>query len=157
MAQLLLKHIYPNEVPDQKFYFYEGECDVHFGVIELPLDPAFEHWAIRAWIRGYRINPATGELLSRDELVAIIQGTPLPEAETPVVEAETPEGDVNGEQVEDGLAVELEGDAKAGVPESEGEGTDEATEGPAQDESPEPEEVRPNRRAVRRVVRGTKQ
>ena len=63
-----LKHIYPNELPDQKFYFYEGECDVHFGVIELPRDPAFTHWAQRAWMKGFRLDPETGENVSRDEL-----------------------------------------------------------------------------------------
>lgn len=68
--KLFLKHIYPNELPDQKFYFYEGEVDVHFGVIELPRDPAFEHWAMRAWMKGFRLDPETGKEVSRDELVA---------------------------------------------------------------------------------------
>lgn len=68
--KLYLKHIYPNELPQQKFYFYEGEVDVRFGVIELPRDPAFQHWAQRAWMRGYRLDPETGREISRDELIA---------------------------------------------------------------------------------------
>jgi hypothetical protein len=68
--KVLLKHIYPNELPDQKFYFYEGEVDVHFGVIELPRDPEFTHWAQRAWMKGYRLDPVTGREISLDELVA---------------------------------------------------------------------------------------
>jgi hypothetical protein len=68
--KVLLKHIYPNELPNQKFYFYEGEVDVHFGVIELPRDPAFTHWAQRAWMKGYRLDPVSGREISLDELVA---------------------------------------------------------------------------------------
>ena len=70
-----LKHIYPNELPDQKFYFYEGECDVHYGVIELPRDPAYTHWAQRAWMKGYRLDPETGENVSRDELDVLLSGS----------------------------------------------------------------------------------
>lgn len=69
-----LKHIYPNELPDQKFYFYEGEADVHFGVIELPVDPIYEHWAMRAWMKGFRLDPETGVELTRDEVVALARG-----------------------------------------------------------------------------------
>lgn len=73
MAETLyLKHIYPNELPDQKFYFYEGEVDVHFGVIELPRDPQFTHWVQRAWMKGYRLDPVSGREYGLDELVAML-------------------------------------------------------------------------------------
>jgi hypothetical protein len=70
-----LKHIYPNELPDQKFYFYEGEADVHYGVIELPRDPAFTHWAQRAWMKGFRLDPETGENVERDQLDVLLSGS----------------------------------------------------------------------------------
>lgn len=73
--KLLLKHIFPNELPNQKFYFYEGEADVHYGVIELPADPRFEHWALRAWMKGYRLDPVTGQEISRDRLSALLMQT----------------------------------------------------------------------------------
>lgn len=69
---LYLKHIYPNELPNQKFYFYEGEVDVHFGVIELPRDPGFVHWVQRAWMKGYRLDPVSGRSYELDELVAML-------------------------------------------------------------------------------------
>lgn len=70
-----LKHIYPNELPDQKFYFYEGEADVHYGIIELPRDPAFTHWAQRAWMKGFRLDPETGENVTRDQLDVLLSGS----------------------------------------------------------------------------------
>jgi len=70
-----LKHIYPNELQDQKFYFYEGECDVHYGIIELPRDPAYTHWAQRAWMKGFRLDPETGENVTRDQLDVLLSGS----------------------------------------------------------------------------------
>lgn len=81
MGTIFLKHIYPNELPDQKFYFYEGECGVHYGVIELPQDPAFEHWAKRAWLKGFRLDPETGVEISMDELLAMLAGESAKSAE----------------------------------------------------------------------------
>jgi len=72
--KFLVKHIYPNVLPDQKFYFYEGEVDVHYGVIELPVDPRFEHWASRAWVLGFRLNPENDQPFSRDEILAGVRG-----------------------------------------------------------------------------------
>lgn len=62
MAELLqLKHTHIGyDQPEYTFYFYEGEVKVHYGVIDLPRDPAFEHWAMRAWLKGYRLDPETG-------------------------------------------------------------------------------------------------
>lgn len=68
---LRLKHVLPNELPEQKYYFYEGEAPIAFGVIEIPRDGAHAHWAQRAWLKGFRIDPKTGAELSLDEVVRL--------------------------------------------------------------------------------------
>lgn len=117
---LYLKHVLPNELPDQKFYFYEGEVDVHFGVIEIPLDGAHWHWAQKAWVRGFRLSAETGADLSLGELFEIYEGrepvvavaeeaqsTATPE-ETPAESAEsTGETNVASEEVQPEAAVEV--------------------------------------------------
>ena len=72
--KFLVKHIYPNALPNQKFYFYEGQCDVHYGVIELPVNAGREHWANRAWLMGFRLDPETGRQFTRDEMLAAMRG-----------------------------------------------------------------------------------
>ncbi len=104
MAETLyLKHVYPNEVEAQKYYFYEGEVDIHYGVIELPLVPERSHWGMRAWMKGYRLDPETGREITRDELVGLYEGVPLPEPETTETQPETAEstesaGENDGEE-----------------------------------------------------------
>ena len=115
MADILkLKHIYPNELPDQKFYFYEGECDVHYGVIELPLDPNFEHWAVRAWMKGFRLDPETGREVTRDDIAALYAGLELPSQEEPEAESTESAGETN-----EGTDVGGQPDSEDGVRESE--------------------------------------
>ena len=121
----------------ETFYFYDGETPIKDGVVEIPVDRP--EWVQRAYIMGYRHDPVTEEVITLDEALA---GGRVPAvAEAPVATTETPEGDVDGEQSEDGLAVELEGDETVGVPEPEGEGADEAVEEPGETEDIEPQEV----------------
>lgn len=70
-----LKHFLPNDLPNQKFYFYEGEVDVNYGVIELPSDGLHDHWAQRAWMVGFRLDPETGDELSLDEVFKLSSKT----------------------------------------------------------------------------------
>jgi hypothetical protein len=70
-SPLRLKHTLPNELPEQRYYFYDGEAIVHFGVIEIPRDGAHQHWAQRAWMKGYRIDPKTGQELSLEEVLRL--------------------------------------------------------------------------------------
>lgn len=114
MAETLqLKHTHiGHEQPEYKFYFYEGEADVHFGVIDLPLDPNFEHWALRAWLKGYRLDPETNEEITRDELLDRIHGT------TNAAPAEAESTESAGDDVEGTDAGGLAPDAD-GVRESE--------------------------------------
>ena len=121
----------------ERFYFYDGEVPIVDGIVEIPLDRP--EWVQRAYIMGYRFDPVSEEILTLDEALAGAR-TPAT-AEAPVATTETPEGDVDGEQSTEGLAVELEGDSQAGVSEPEGEGSNEADEGPGEPEAVEPQEV----------------
>lgn len=115
----------------EKFYFYDGEVAISDGIVEIPLDRP--EWVQRAYIMGYRYDPVSEEILTLDEALAGARAPAV--AEVPVAKTETPEGDVDGEQGAEGLAVELEGDSEAGVPEPEGEGANETDEGPGEAEA----------------------
>lgn len=52
----------------QKFYFYDGEVDIKDGIVEIPADRP--EWVQRAYIMGYRFDPATEEVLTLAEALA---------------------------------------------------------------------------------------
>ena len=69
MAEIRLKHQYPNTVPVQTMYFYDGRARVEYGVVTLPTHkPA---WLQRAFVLGYRIDPDTGKFLSLAEIMRV--------------------------------------------------------------------------------------
>ncbi len=52
----------------EHFYFYDGECPIVEGVITIPLDRP--EWIQRAYLKGYRLDPVSEELLTIDEALA---------------------------------------------------------------------------------------
>jgi len=68
MASYFLKHIYPNDLQEQIYYFYDGRTTVRYGVIELPAENIT--WLKRVFMEGYRIDPDSGKLLDYYEALA---------------------------------------------------------------------------------------
>lgn len=91
MADVIrLKHTHiGHQIPTRRQYFYEGEVPVNYGVIELPRSPQFAHWALNAWLKGFRIDPDTGRQVSRDELYAMLENKPRAVETEPVGETST--------------------------------------------------------------------
>lgn len=62
MASVFLKNQYPNSIQEMKYYFYDGETVVRYGVIEI--DASRPEWVRRAYIEGYSLDPASGKALA---------------------------------------------------------------------------------------------
>lgn len=69
MAITQLKNMYENTIPEQKYYFYDGETTVRFGVIDIPSGNTT--WLQRAFQEGYRVHPVTGDLLEWWQVLAL--------------------------------------------------------------------------------------
>lgn len=69
MAVTQLKHIFPNALPEQEYYFYDGRTKVHYGVIDIPSGNTT--WLQRAFQEGYRVHPVSGQLLEWWQVLAL--------------------------------------------------------------------------------------
>ena len=69
MAITRLKHMFPNELPEQEYYFYDGRTKVRYGVIDIPSGNTT--WLQRAFNDGFCVNPETGQTLEWWQVLAL--------------------------------------------------------------------------------------
>lgn len=142
MAELRLKQV--GRFMTEWMYFYEGQAPVKDGVITLPLTPAHLPWAQRAFLKGFRENPDTGEPVSMDDIINTYAALSAESSGDDTDVAETVDGADSGGQPpdSDGLR-ESEPQGGASVPE-------EGVEGPVSDGPAKPT---PRKRTRRRTTR----
>jgi len=117
---VVLKHQNESNMPLRRMYFYDGEVEVRFGVVQIPSDRP--EWLQRVFMLGYNRDLKTGKPLTWDQIQALAAGesTPAKEPESTKSAGEDDEGSDTRRQParNDGVR---KGDAPSGdsVPEPE--------------------------------------
>jgi len=104
MAQTVrLLNVKGREQLIERFYFYDGECAIKDGVVEIPLDRP--EWVQRAYILGYRQDPDDEHVLTLAEALSGGAEAPAETQESAESTGDTDEGsDVGGQSTgPDGL------------------------------------------------------